>query len=270
MDPKAAIARQDEFEIERAVILPMVSPECAYCVQSVEEIVEIAADHAPRFIPFCNVDPRAMANSSDAPLGELLTYYRGLGCKGVGEVTANLPFEHPMVQNLFRHIQAVGLPVICHIAPSLGGAYGLYDEPGLPQLRRTLESFPDLIYLGHSQAFWAEMAPLADPADRAGRPKGPIDTEGAVPKLMRDFPNLYGDLSAGSGYNALARDEDYAVSFLDEFQDRLLFGTDLGPPANPILLPELLIKLRDAGRISQEVFNKVARANAIKLLDLDQ
>ena len=47
---------------------------------------------------------------------------------------------------------------------------------------------------------------------------------GAVVRLMRQYPNLWADLSpaAGSGYNALARDPDYAVKFLHEFQDRLV------------------------------------------------
>ena len=266
--PEDAIALQDSLGIERAVILPMVSPECAYAVQSVEEIIEIAEAYPGRFIPFCNVDPRAMGNAPHAPLGELLSYYRDRGCKGVGEVTANLPFEHPLVQNLFRAVEAAGLPVTCHIAPALGGAYGLYDEPGLPQLARTLEAFPDLVYLGHSQAFWAEMGPLPDPAERAGYPKGPIDEEGVVPKMFRRFGNLYGDLAAGSGHNALARDEDFGVRFLNEFQDRLLFGTDVGVPSMPTPLPGFLTRLRDEGKISQAAFSKIARENAIRLLGL--
>ncbi|MEI8345181.1 MAG: hypothetical protein WCG06_03820, partial [Candidatus Omnitrophota bacterium] len=53
----------------------------------------------------------------------------------------------------------------------------------------------------------------------------PITDEGRVPQLMRKYTNLYGDLSAGSGCNALKRDRKYAVKFLNEFQDRLMFGT---------------------------------------------
>ena len=83
---------------------------------------------------------------------------------------------------------------------------------------------------------------------------------------MRACPNLYGDLSAGSGCNALARDEDYTVQFLTEFQDRLLFGTDICVPDTPTPLVDLLLRLRDTGRISETVFQKVARENAISLL----
>ena len=265
--PAQLLERYDALGIERAVLLPGVTPECAYQPQSNEEVIDIARQN-DRFIPFCNVDPRALSNSSDAPLGDLLGHYRDQGCKGIGEVTANLPFLDPMVQNLFKHVEAVGFPLTFHIAPHIGGYYGLYDDPGLPQLERSLQRFPKLRFLGHSQPFWAEIASLETPGSRAGYPREPVHAEGALPKLMRRYPNLYGDLSANSGYNALARDEDHAVRFLNEFQDRLLFGTDICAPDTPVRLPGFLIGLRDAGKIADEVFQKVARENAIRLLTL--
>jgi predicted TIM-barrel fold metal-dependent hydrolase len=265
--PQQLLARYDQLGIERAVPLPGVNPECAYIPQSNEEILAIAREN-DRFIPFCNVDPRAISNSPDAPLGDLLRHYKDQGCKGLGEVCANLPFLHPLVQNLFKHAQDVGFPMTFHIAPYVGRFYGLYDDPGLPQLEISLQRFPDLKFLGHSQPFWAEIAALETLGERTGYPKHPVHREGAVPKLMRKYPNLYGDLSAGSGHNALARDEAYAVQFLDEFQDQLLFGTDICAPDTPTPLVDFLLKLRDSGRISEVVFRKVARENAIKLLGL--
>ena len=110
--------------------------------------------------------------------------------------------------------------------------------------------------------------PLQTPADRYGYPDYPIAEEGVVPRLMRRYPNLYGDLSANSGCNALARDLDYAVQFLNEFQDRLLFGTDICAPDTETPLVDLLTGLRDDAKISEEVFGKIARENAIKLLEL--
>jgi len=266
--PEQLIERYDELGVEKAVLLPGVSPECAYAPQSNEEVLEIARDFGGRFIPFCNVDPRAMTNSPHAPLGEILRFYKDRGARGLGEVCANLPFLDPRVQNLLRHLQEVELPVTFHVAAQVGGTYGLYDEAGLPQLERCLAAFPKLKFFGHSQPFWAEIGRLEKPGDRYGYPKYPIAEEGAVPKLMRQYPNLYGDLSAGSGHNALARDPAYAVKFLTEFQDRLLFGTDICAPDTPTPLVDLLLELRDSGRISQEVFHKVARDNAVRLLDL--
>ncbi|MBT3376318.1 MAG: amidohydrolase family protein [Lentisphaerae bacterium] len=267
--PEYLIERYDGLGIEKAAVLPGISPECTLIPQSNEEVLAIHARHPERFIPFCNVDPRAVANSPTAPLGDVLRYYRDQGCRGIGEVTANLPIRDLRVQNLFRHVQDVGIPLTFHLAHRIGGIYGLYDDPGLPQLEEALRSFPKLNFLGHSQTFWAEMGRLETPLDRAGYPTTAINEEGVVPKLFRRYPNMHGDLSAGSGCNALRRDPDYAVQFLNEFQDRLLFGTDICAPDTPTPLVDFLCELRDSGRISEEIFRKVARENAVRLLGLE-
>jgi predicted TIM-barrel fold metal-dependent hydrolase len=266
--PGQILQRYDELGIEKGVLLPLVNPE-VYLPQSNEEILEIAETWPDRFIPFCNIDPRALTNDVDAPLNTLLEYYRDQGCRGIGEVMPNLPFLHPLVQNLFKHVAAIGFPLIFDISDRLGGDYGLFDEPGLPQLEHCLRKFSGLRILGHGPAFWAEMGTLDTPADRAGYPNYPIRGEGVVPKLFRRYPNLFGDLSAGSGYNALARDPEFAVGFLNEFQDRLLFGTDICAPDSPLPLAGFLQNLRATNQISEIVFQKIARENAVKLLGIE-
>ena len=49
---------------------------------------------------------------------------------------------------------------------------------------------------------------------------------GVIDRLLTDYPNLYADLSAGSGYNALSRDEDFTAGFLQRHRKQLLFGSD--------------------------------------------
>jgi len=274
------LQRYDALGIEKGALLPIVSPEI-YLPQANEDILEMAEQHPDRLIPFCNIDPRALTNSADAPLDRLLRHYRDLGCKGIGEVMPNLPVMHPMVQNLFKHAQDVGLPVIFDGSDQLTGDFGLYDDPGLPQLEHTLQRFPELVLFGHGPVFWAEIGRLETPADRGivfgpgggqvGRlPSYPIEEEGVVPKLFRRYANLRGDLSDATAYNALARDADYGPRFLTEFQDRLFFGTDIVSFTMPVPLVDLLIEWRDTKKISEEVFGKVARGNAAKLLDLEQ
>lgn len=265
--PEQLIERYDEAAIEKGIVLPLVSPE-VYEAQSTNEVLELCAEFPDRLIPFCNIDPRAVSNSPDADMGFLFEHYIRRGCKGVGEVTANIPFLDPKMQNLFRHAESFGLPLTFHIAARMGGMYGIYDDAGLPQLERSLEAFPGLVFLGHSQTFWAEIGTLRQETDRGGYPSYGIDEDGAVPRLMRDYPNLYGDLSAGSGCNALKRDRGYAVRFLEEFQDRLLFGTDICAPTTPLPLVEFLLDLRVSGEISEDVFQKVAHRNARKLLGI--
>ena len=54
--------------------------------------------------------------------------------------------------------------------------------------------------------------------------KGPATPGGFSDRDLSDYPNFYGDLSAGSGLNALRRDEDHAREFLKHHQDRLIYG----------------------------------------------
>ena len=267
--PEVLIARYDEVGIERAVILPLLNPDNTHIMQSNEEVLRMAENFSGRFIPFCNLDPRALYNSCHSPLDKVLAYYRGKGCKGIGEVTANLPILDPRVQNLFHAAEVNGLPLTFHLAPFEGNIYGLVDNAGLPGLEMSLQRFPKLRFLGHSQTFWAEMAASPSLNDRLGYPKGPVSEEGAVPRLMRTYENLCGDLSAGSGCNALKRDPEYAVKFLNEFQDRLFFGTDICCPdrlATPLV--DFLLDLRREDRISETVFRKITRENAIRILGL--
>lgn len=271
------LKRYDELNIEKGVVLPIVSPEI-YFPQANEDILDMADAYPDRIIPFCNIDPRVLTNSPNAPLGKVLQYYKDKGCKGIGEVMLNVPLMDPLVQNLFNHAQDLDLPIIFDGSDQVGGDFGLYDDPGLPQLEHTLQRFPRLKIFGHGPIFWSEIGKLKTPGERGyifnlkghqiGRmPQGPVE-EGVVPILFRRYPNLHGDLSDFTAYNAFARDEEYGPKFMEEFSDRLFFGTDMCAPTMEVPLPALMIKWRDEGRISLDTFNKIARENAVKLLDL--
>ena len=261
----------DRLEVERGVLLPACNVENTMGVQSNEDVLEICARHPDRFIPFCDVDPRARFNSPGSNLVEILKWYRDKGCKGLGEVCANLNFRDPRVQNLFAAAEEVGFPLTFHISPFQDYSYGLVDEAGLPGLEESLKRFPKLNFLAHSQAFWCEIGRYEGQDPRFGYPTGPADG-GRIAELMRKYPNLNGDLSAGSGCNALARDRAHAAKFLAEFQDRLFFGLDICSPEDerkkvhelPALLKDMLAK----GEITETVFRKVGRENAIRLLGL--
>ncbi len=255
--------------MDKGAILPLVSPEARRGIQTTEEIIRIARCYPDRLIPFCCLDPRMLTNTADAPLGDLLDTYKAAGCKGVGEVTANLAFNDPLVENMFRHVEASELPLTFHISPTIGGNYGLYDEPGLPLLEAALQKFPNLTFLGHSQAFWCEIGPLEDVKERWGYPTGPVARPGRVVELMRRYPNLHGDLAANSGFSAVSRDEKFGLEFLDEFQDRLYFGTDVTSPDTPWPLRDYLLKLREEKKISEALFDKIARGNATRLLKIE-
>jgi len=266
--PEDVLKRYNEHDISRGVLLPLIGPE-VYLPQSNEDILDMCEKSAGRFVPFCNIDPRGMRNSVDSPFNIWLEHYKRIGCKGVGELMPNLPFMNPLCQNLFRHIENVGLPLIFDISYRIGDSYGFYDDLGLPQLEFTLKRFPKLIILGHGVAFWSEIGTLDTPLDRGIYPKYPIRAEGIVPTLFRRYPNMHGDLSANSGANALMRDPDYAVKFLNEFQDRLYYGTDICRKDQPLPLVDFLLDLRKSGKLSESAFMKIARGNAIRLLGIE-
>ena len=278
---------QEIHGIDKSVVLPIVSPEI-YIPQDSADIIEMAQLYPDRIIPFCNVDPRAMTNDSHAPLEELLEYYKEKGCKGVGEVMPNLRTDDPKVQNLFRAAEKVGLSVTCDGSDQLDGDFGLYDDPGLPQLELSLRRFPNLIIFGHGPIFWGEIARLETPGEKGvpfrfgggGQVDGinggsslpnhmmPIREEGVVAKLLRRYPNLYCDLSDYTAYNALARDPSYTEAFVKEFEDRMFFGTDIVFPDMPIPLIDALKRWKRDGIISASAYNKITHENAMRFLKL--
>ena len=267
--PEVIIEMMNRNGVSKAVVLPVVSPECMYSIVTPEEVLAICALHPDRLIPFCNVDPRFMTNSPKADFMSLFAAYKDLGCKGVGEYFPNIPLDDPLNMNVFRQVEEAGLPLTFHLAPQVGGYYGCYDEPGLPRLEKVLKQFPRLIFLGHSQVFWAEMGPLKNPDERKGYPKGPIVKEGRVVQLMRRYPNLHGDLSAGSGYNAISRDPEFGYRFLEEFQDRLYWGTDIDVVPIDLPIVPYFRKLKEQRLISEQAYEKITWRNAGRLLSVE-
>jgi predicted TIM-barrel fold metal-dependent hydrolase len=197
----------------------------------------------------------------------MLEFFKRAGCKGVGEYIPNLPFDDPFQMNVFKQVEEIGLPLTFHVGPTIGGCYGCYDELGLPRLEKVLKACPKLILFAHSQPFWAEISADVNAQTRSGYPKGKV-TPGRVVQLMRDYPNLHGDLSAGSGFNAISRDPEFGYRFMEEFQDRLLFGTDLIRRTQEVPIVPYFKKLREEKLISPEALEKISWKNANRLLKL--
>jgi predicted TIM-barrel fold metal-dependent hydrolase len=266
-DPEELIAFYDKQGIDKGVLLPVVNSEI-YFPQSNDEILEICSAYPDRFIPYCNIDPRAMTNSPCAPLHKVLEYYKNKGCKGIGEVMPNMELMDPKVQNLFRAAEEVDLPIVFDGSDVKDGDFGLYDDPGLPQLEHTLQRFPKLKIFGHSQCFWSEIGENTD-ENRNTYVTGNVK-EGRLPYLMRKYENLYCDMSAGSGSNAMMRDREYAAKFIGEFSDRMMYGCDIcmAEQTFPFAFDEFLTSMRKSGEISEENYRKIVRENAIRELKL--
>lgn len=88
-------------------------------------------------------------------------------------------------------------------------------------------------------------------------------------KLLREHENLFADISATSGLNALCRDKEYTKRFLTEFSDKILYGTDFpclsydggqfGPNREHLVLLEAL-------KMPSRVLDKILHLNAEKII----
>jgi uncharacterized protein len=271
------IARLDEEGIDKAVVLPVynASPDGAppaMCVlddrMSVRDQVIDAARYADRIIPFGNMDPRWLWNSPRSDFGPLLDWFIEHGCKGIGEVTAQLPYDDPRTINMFQQIGARHLLVTIESAGFAAGFYGLQDDPGLPRLERLIREAPQTIIIGHGPGFWCEISEGVTQADKWAYPGGPIIGQGAAWRLLRTYPNLYADLSAHSGFNAITRDLENGTRFLNDCYDKLLFGTDtcFGDAAGRTPHHGYLRRLLTEGKLSPPAFDCIMSGNAVRLL----
>ena len=86
--------------ISKGVILPEVNPDCAFQIQSNEEAHYLTQKYPDLFYWFCNINPKNGRNRPDTNLSYFIEHYKKLGAKGVGEITANMYFDDPYVENL--------------------------------------------------------------------------------------------------------------------------------------------------------------------------
>ncbi|MHB0876502.1 MAG: amidohydrolase family protein [Anaerolineae bacterium] len=270
------LARLDDEGIDKAVFLPVynASPELTPWGffhserQFVREQVIDAAGYADRIIPFGNMDPRWGGNSDHTDFGEILDWFQERGCRGMGELCANVPYDDPRNVNMFRQLGARGLHATVESC-DMGWGLGYQDEPGSPRLERLLQAAPETILIGHGPAFWAEIAPISGDEGKRGYRKGRLEGEGSLWRLMRAYPNLRADLSAASAFNALSRDLEAGVRFLTEFQDKLMFGTDIVArdfgkrDAEQREADHLLDELLTTGSVSAETWGRINWHNGV-------
>lgn len=152
------------------------------------------------------------------------------GVQVYGELKLRMMYDNPDALRMFRFCGTHGLPVVVHIDYEFntGRAYprpSWWYGGGIEALERAVRACPGTAFVGHAPGFWAHISG-DDQFDRAPYPKGPVLPGGKVVEMLRRYPNLYADLSAGSGLNALQRDPVFATDLILEFQDRLLYARD--------------------------------------------
>lgn len=188
--------------------------------------------------------------------------YLKLGAKVIGELKFGVECDSPEMQKIYQLAQAYDVPVLMH------WQFNMYNH-GFERFHKMLEKYPKVNFLGHAQTWWANID--KEHEDQSVLyPKGKVTSGGLTDRLLSDYPNMFADLSAGSGLNALKRDEDHARGFLERHQDKLIYGSDCadtvgwGPDCQGAQTIEAIRKLSP----SKEIERKLLFRNAKKLFQL--
>ena len=98
--------------------------------------------------------------------------------------------------------------------------------------------------------------------------KGPVLPGGRVPELFAKYENLYGDLSANSAGQAIMRDPEFGLQFLETYTDRLFFATDMVNTDMVFPLGAWLDEQVKLGNLSQDAYEKICWKNAQRVFGL--
>ena len=261
---KNMLPHLDELGIRKGVLMSSGEGR-TLPVTTNKECAAIAAEMPDRFAWMCNVDP-----VHPETLSQRLAACKAQGAVGVGEIAINERLDSPFLKALLAAASENGLPVLFHMSPKEHYNYGVVDLPGLPLLEESLQAFPDLIFIGHSQPFWHEISGDAsdDVEARNSWGSGPVVPGGRVSQLLDKYPNLYCDLSANSGGQAIMRDEAFGLAFLEKYKDRLMFGTDMTHVSMTFPLGEWMETQCDCGKLSESCCRQIFKENAQRILGI--
>ncbi len=184
-----------------------------------------------------------------------------LGARLIAEQKFHVECDSPQSQRLYALAADYGVPILLHFQHD---TYNL----GYERFHTMLAKFPKTNFIGHAQTFWGNIDLRHEPKNLY--PKGPVTPGGLTDRYLADYPNLFADMSAGSGLNALTRDEAHTTAFFERHQDKILYGSDCndhlgrGPGCQGAQTIAMIRKLAP----SKAVERKILHANAHKLFRL--
>ena len=211
------LAHQAAHGVQLSVALPIDGTGSPGEQYQTEAALAAANAYPDRVIPFCHVDPRRPQVLAE------IRRFAAAGARGFGEHKVRLPCDAPESLAIYRLCGELGLPVLPHFE------YGRFNY-NFEAFEHVLRAYPDTVFIGHAQAWWANVS--ADvPRDTSAPdytpyPKGPVVRTGLTDRWLALYPNLYGELSAGSGLGALTRDTEFAREFVNRHRKQLLWATD--------------------------------------------
>lgn len=252
LSPEQLVNRMDREGIDKSVMLPEESPECTEYILT-RDVMAMRDRYPERLIAFVAIDPRAVR-----PQERVAACVEKGGCLGFGEMKDGLEFDDPLHEALYEVCNQYGLPLVFHCDARL-----CRDEVGLPRLEKMAAKYADVKFVGHGPGFWSAIS--GDDDRTVGYPKGPVQPGGALDRLFAEYDNIYGEFSAGSGHNAMTRDPEFTLGFVERHHGNLLFGTDFIVPGQPLRQVEWLTSLD----VPIEWRQDMAYGNAERLLGMN-
>jgi predicted TIM-barrel fold metal-dependent hydrolase len=188
-------------------------------------VVEYAERAPGKFILGYTPDPR-----QPGAIARLHAAIEIHGVRVCGELKIRMSYDDPDAIRLFRFCGNKGLPVVLHLqypaAPEDDWFLRtVWYGGGIAALERALKACPDTILIGHGPGFWSHISD-DDQCEAVNYPTGGVKGTGRITLMLREYPNMYCDLSGSSGFNSLKRDMKHARDFVLEFHNRLLFARD--------------------------------------------
>jgi predicted TIM-barrel fold metal-dependent hydrolase len=252
--PTKAVKHMDKLGVERSWLLGWESigtgREEVHNIMTNRRTYVAWKKFPDRFIPFCSMDPL-----SKDPLTQMRKWHE-LGFRGLGEQKLRLRVDNPDSVALYRLAGEFKWPVLFHIDYWYPGVRFWYNHD-LHAFEAVLRDCSEVTFVGHGPGFWRHISGDADAAP-PGYPKGPVTPGGLLVRLLDEYPNLYCDLSAHSGLNAISRDPEFGKRFLLKYSSRIMYGTD-------IFTSELIQYLRSI-ELPKKVFDAITRKNALRLV----
>ncbi len=228
LDADQLVSWMDDNGVDQGVVLPLDSPE-AYPVTAPNWwVLEQCSQYPDRLIPFFTVDPRRTVYGRDT-VDEQFQLHVDEGARGFGEFKPGLDVDDDRMHVIYELCAEYDLPILFHSDDK-----ACLDDLEHSGLESVLASYPEVDFLGHGMGWWARISGDVTDDELGTYPDGPVEPGGAVPRLLSEYDNVYGELSGGSGWNALTRDEAFGQQFLETHSGQLIFGTDYLYPGQDV------------------------------------
>ncbi len=250
------IAHQRVMGIDKTVLLPSGSKYGLDADAGGNDTVVALARRLPRqFVYFANELP-------DIPAADpVLRKYLKMGAIGIGEQKFGVDADSVHIDRIAALAAEHRVPVLLHFQHD---TYNLHFE----RFYKILAKYPKVNFIGHAQTWWANIDKNAEQS--VLYPKTKVTAGGITDRYLSDYPNMFADLSAGSGLNALLRDEEHARGFIVRHRTKLLYGSDCndkvggGPKCSGSQCLAAVRRLAPDARAVRQILHD----NAAKLLKL--